>query len=452
MRHQHALIAQAKFAAESSGQFDQDLVPRLCGYLHSLPKYKFGDGLGLKGNYSFLLCELEIILFVTACRLLRKRTYFQTYFPQASLLPTTLRPASSPISSLSLIRDPRLVRIFSNLSGHTSTSSPRLSSPTAVRAIDIIFYYPSRPCFYILTHYLASCLNNIADKVCEFVLPSLNGLLTALESSKFEFESRDFADLISHSNALLSNSTSEQIRKAIDTITQEPSTTYARRVLAIYARDNILLSSNRVVLQVLTVKRNMIARLIEANTAKVQLTEEQTVDANVEALALEGKARHTLEYSSEDEKPSVHAEVAVKPSTTAAQSFEAIWTALLSKAFKRTAIAGQTDLTKVLRTEYIMSLQFLSDMRMFANDLLAKGSVSSEFYYREIMSVALVNTVLVAQYFFPRKPLLPGLVSTNYIFSLLLIAIGGSCQCLHSRTGRCPPYTYLQQPVHSDPY
>lgn len=54
MRHQHALIAQAKFAAESSGQFDQDLVPRLCGYLHSLPKYKFGDGLGLKGNSSSL--------------------------------------------------------------------------------------------------------------------------------------------------------------------------------------------------------------------------------------------------------------------------------------------------------------------------------------------------------------------------------------------------------------
>lgn len=51
MRHQHALIAQAKFAAESSGQFDQDLVPRLCGYLHSLPKYQFSDGFGLKGMF-----------------------------------------------------------------------------------------------------------------------------------------------------------------------------------------------------------------------------------------------------------------------------------------------------------------------------------------------------------------------------------------------------------------
>lgn len=233
------------------------------------------------------------------------------------------------------------------------------------------------------------------------MLPSLNGLLTALESSKFEFESRDFADLVSHSNALLSNSTSEHIRKAIDTITQEPSS-YARRVLATYARDNILLSSNRVVLQVLTVKRNMIARLIEANTAKVQLTEEQKVEADVEALALEGKARHTLEYSSEDEKPSVHTVIDVLPSTTAAQSFEAIWTSLLSKAFKRTAVAGQADLTKVLRTEYIMSLQFLSDMRMFANDLLAKGSVSSEFYYREIMSVALVSAFLSSNAF-PQK-------------------------------------------------
>jgi hypothetical protein len=49
MRHQHALIAQAKFAAESSGQFDQDLVPRLSGYLHSLVNFQFTDGFGLKG-------------------------------------------------------------------------------------------------------------------------------------------------------------------------------------------------------------------------------------------------------------------------------------------------------------------------------------------------------------------------------------------------------------------
>lgn len=245
-----------------------------------------------------------------------------------------------------------------------------------------------------LIHLLASCQTIIADKVCEFVLPSLNGLLTSLESSQFEFESRDFADLVSHSNALLSNSTSEHIRKAIDTITQEPSTSYARRVLSTYARDHIILSSNRVVLQVLTVKRNMIARLIEANTAKVQLTEEQQVEADVEALTLNGKARHTLEYSSEDEKPSIHAEAIMKPSTAAIQSFETTWTSLLSRAFKRTAVAGQTDLTKVLRAEYIMSLQFLSDMRVFANDLLAKGSVSSEFYYREIMSVALVSAPL----------------------------------------------------------
>jgi hypothetical protein len=218
----------------------------------------------------------------------------------------------------------------------------------------------------------------------------LNGLLTALEDSKFEFESCDFANLVSHSNTLLSNNTSEHIRKAIDTITQEPSTSYARRILSTYARDNILFSSNRVVLQVLTVKRNMIARLIDANIAKTYLADEQ-VETDMQALVHEGKARHTLEYSSEDEKPTAHAHVDVKESVIDAHPFDSIWASLLSKAFKRTAVAGQTDLTKVLRAEYIMSLQFLSDMRMFANDLLAKGSVSNEFYYREIMSVALVS-------------------------------------------------------------
>jgi hypothetical protein len=54
MRHQHALIAQAKFAAESTGQFDHELVPRLNGYLHSLPNYKFSDGFGLRGTFFFL--------------------------------------------------------------------------------------------------------------------------------------------------------------------------------------------------------------------------------------------------------------------------------------------------------------------------------------------------------------------------------------------------------------
>ncbi|KAF9550420.1 phosphatidylinositol-4- kinase [Mortierella hygrophila] len=347
MRHQHALIAQAKFAAESSGQFDQDLVPRLCGYLHSLPKYKFGDGLGLKGK--------------------------------------------SPADN-----------ITASFITHLLTIANKRPS-TRQDILDSVWEYFDKLSTIVLS--------GSADKVCEFVLPSLNGLLTALESSKFEFESHDFTNLVSHSNALLSNSTSEHIRKAIDTITQEPSTSYARRVLATYARDNVLLSSNRVVLQVLTVKRNMIARLIEANTAKVQLTQEQQVEADVEALALSGKARHTLEYSSEDEKPSAHAEIIIKPLTTATQSFETIWTSLLTKAFRRTDVAVRTDLTKVLRAEYIMSLQFLSDMRVFANDLLAKGSVSSEFYYREIMSVALQLAALASVYIHELDDVLPTHIS-----------------------------------------
>ncbi|KAF9906504.1 phosphatidylinositol-4- kinase [Linnemannia zychae] len=349
MRHQHALIAQAKFAAESAGQFDHDLVPRLCGYLHSLPKYKFGDGLGLKGK--------------------------------------------SPADN-----------VTSNFVTHLLTIASKRPS-TRQDILNSVWSY--------LDKLSTIVLNDNAAKVCEFVLPSLNGLLTALEASKFEFESRDFADLVSHSNALLSSSTSEHIRKAIDTITQEPSTSYARRVLSTYARDNILLSSNRVVFQVLTVKRNMIARLIDINIAKVHLTGEEQFEADVRALALEGKARHTLEYSSEDEKPTPHAQATIEKSATSTQSFDNIWTSLLSKAFQRTAVAGQTDLTKVLRTEYIMSLQFLSDMRMFANDLLAKGSVSNEFYYREIMSVALQLASLASLYIHELDDVLPTHISNS---------------------------------------
>jgi len=52
--------------------------------------------------------------------------------------------------------------------------------------------------------------------------------------------------------------------------------------------------------------------------------------------------------------------------------------------------AGPIDLTKTMRIEYIMSLQFFADMRSFANDLLAQGNVSYEFYYSEIMGISLV--------------------------------------------------------------
>ncbi|KAF9919852.1 phosphatidylinositol-4- kinase [Linnemannia zychae] len=351
MRHQHALIAQAKFAAESSGQFDQDLVPRLCSYLHSLPKYRFGDGLGLKGK--------------------------------------------SPADNITASFVTHLLTI----------ASKRPSNRQDI--LDSIWSF--------LDKLSTIVLSDNATKVCEFALPSLNGLLTALESSNFEFESRDFANLVSHSNPLLSNNTSEHIRKAIDTITQEPSTSYARRVLSAYARDNILLSSNRVVLQVLTVKRNMIARLIKVNTTRVELIEEQQVEADVQSLALESKARHTLEYSCEDEKPSVHAEFTIKQPTTATQDFEAIWTSLLSNTFKRTAVAGEADLTKVLRAEYIMSLQFLADMRMFANDLLAKGSVSGEFHYREIMSVSLQLASLSSIYIHELDDVLPTHISNTLL-------------------------------------
>lgn len=52
--------------------------------------------------------------------------------------------------------------------------------------------------------------------------------------------------------------------------------------------------------------------------------------------------------------------------------------------------AGPVDLTKTMRTEYIMSLQFFADMRSFANELLVQGNVSYEFYYSEIMGISLV--------------------------------------------------------------
>ncbi|KAF9422055.1 hypothetical protein BGZ94_008664, partial [Podila epigama] len=259
MRHQHALIAQAKFAAESSGQFDQDLVPRLCGYLHSLPKYQFSDGFGLKGKSSADVLTSQIVthLFTVAGK-------------RASVRQEILDSVWDYVDKLSTL-----------------------------------------------------VLSDDAAKICEFTLPSLNGLLTALETSTLAFQPRDFADLVSHSNAFLSSETSEHIRKAIDTVKQDAGNTYARRVLTQYSRESIVLSSNRVVLQVLTVKRNMIGSLIASHVAKA----EDIVDS---VAIQESRTKHTFEYSSDDEKPTLATQAKEPSVESPAKSFDDIWTALLT--------------------------------------------------------------------------------------------------------------------------
>ena len=226
--------------------------------------------------------------------------------------------------------------------------------------------------------------------MCEFVLPSLNGLWTALETSTLAFEPKDFADLVAHSNAFLSNETSEHIRKAIDTIKQGTANIYARRVLIQYTREGIVLSSNRVILQVLTVKRNMMGRIIDAQisqTARVNGTTNGHVHTN---------GKHALEHS-EDDGPSQHNDAAsstaslVPDNVASVKSFGEIWTALLIKPANLRAAVSQYDLTQVMRTEYVKSLQFFADIREFSNELLAKSSVSHEFYYAEIMGISLVG-------------------------------------------------------------
>ncbi|KAF8932770.1 phosphatidylinositol-4- kinase [Dissophora ornata] len=322
MRHQHALIAQAKFAAESSGQFDNDLVPRLCGYLHSLANFQFSDGFGLKGK--------------------------------------------SPADSLTY-----------NLATHLLTIAGKRPA-VRQQVLDSIWSYLDK-----LSSFVKS---DNAEKVCEFALPSLNGLLAALETSSLEFQPRDFADLVSHSNPFLSSGTTENIRKAINIVKQDTNNSYARRLLSQYAEESIILSSNRVVLQVLTVKRNMIGCLINVQLAKAQ-TKEQADDA-ADAKSAE-KAQKSSAYL----------------------TFDDTWSTLLTTPVKVLA-SGPVDLTKIMRTEYIMSLQFFADMRSFANELLTQGSVSYEFYYSEIMGISLQLASLASVYIHELDDVLPSHIST----------------------------------------
>ncbi|KAG9323613.1 hypothetical protein KVV02_006902 [Mortierella alpina] len=322
MRHQHALVAQAKFAAESSGQFDQDLVPRLSGYLHSLANFQFSDGFGLKGK--------------------------------------------SPADSLTY-----------NLTTHLLTIAGKRPA-VRQQVLDSIWAYLDKLSSFVIS--------DNASKVCEFVLPSLNGLLAALETSSLEFQPRDFADLVAHSNPFLSSETSEHIRKAISVIKQDTTNSYAHRVLSQYAGESIVLSSNRVVLQVLTVKRNMIGCLVNTHLAKAK------------ANAKEDPADTTSDHK--EKKSAAPADV----------SFDDIWSTLLTTPVKLGS-PGSVDLTKIMRTEYIMSLQFFADMRSFANGLLAQGSVSYEFYYSEIMGISLQLASLASVYIHELDDVLPSHIS-----------------------------------------
>ncbi|KAG0310681.1 phosphatidylinositol-4- kinase [Dissophora globulifera] len=315
MRHQHALVAQARFAAESTGQFDQDLVPRLCGYLHSLSNFQFSDGFGLKGK--------------------------------------------SPADSLTY-----------NLTTHLLTIAGKRPA-VRQQILDSVWSYLDKLSVLVKS--------DNADKICEFALPSLNGLLAALETSTLAFQPRDFADLVSHSNAFLSSETSESIRKAVNYVKQDVNNSYARRVLSQYAEESVVLSSNRVVLQVLTVKRNMIGCLIKS---------------------------HFIQPAT---KELPNGTAGTSPSTYLA--FDDIWSALLTHPVK-VAASGPVDLTKIMRTEYIMSLQFFADMRSFANELLAQGSVSYEFYYTEIMGISLQLASLASVYIHELDDVLPSHIST----------------------------------------
>ncbi|KAF9381697.1 phosphatidylinositol-4- kinase [Podila verticillata] len=313
IRHQHALIAQAKFAAESSGQFDSELIPRLSGYLHSLSNYQYSDGFGLKGR--------------------------------------------SPADSLT----------FNLVSNLLTIAGTRPSARQQV--LDSIWAYLDKLSSFVFSE--------SAGKICEFVLPSLNGLLAALETSRLDFQPRDFSNLVSHSNSFLSSETAESIRRAIVQVKQDSNDTYARRVLAQYAGESIVLSSNRVVLQVLTVKRNMIGCLIHTQRTKT---------------------------------PPTGASSAKKATPASTPTFDDIWTSLLMAPASLNT-AGPVDLTKTMRTEYIMSLQFFADMRSFANDLLAQGNVSYEFYYSEIMGISLQLASLSSVYIHELDDVLPSHIS-----------------------------------------
>ncbi|CAG8615185.1 6660_t:CDS:10, partial [Paraglomus brasilianum] len=96
------------------------------------------------------------------------------------------------------------------------------------------------------------------------VLPLINGTLRSLQISSLEWTLADFEAINNLSLSLLSNELIQHISGIIEKIlkSNDDSDYYAKKVLFRYSNSHILLSSNGLVLNVLQLMQNMLARIL----------------------------------------------------------------------------------------------------------------------------------------------------------------------------------------------
>jgi len=178
------------------------------------------------------------------------------------------------------------------------------------------------------------------------VLPLINGTLRSLQISSLEWTLADFEAINNLSLSLLSNELIQHISGIIEKIlkSNDDSDYYAKKVLFRYSNSHILLSSNGLVLNVLQLMQNMLARilLITSNNEVVIMGPDQ------------------------------------------------VWTALVSSGMNVNWTLDEKT-KNVLRGTYVMALQYYTELEK----LMAQGKdVPTAKSVIEIMAASLVSLFL----------------------------------------------------------
>ncbi|CAG8472314.1 2360_t:CDS:10 [Dentiscutata erythropus] len=186
-----------------------------------------------------------------------------------------------------------------------------------------------------------------AEYICTVVLPMLNGLFRAIQSSNFPWHCNEFESFAHQSQALVHNDCLQEIGKIIDTIahSSDPAHVYIKKFLARYQSQGYPLSTNGIILGLTMVMRSMLTRAIFV------------LSHPDDAFGL--------------------------------MTFKDVWGIVVCN--KVVISLPVTDyVKKALRRTYVMSLQYFAELSIILDKLVAQGNdCPPALYAREIMAASL---------------------------------------------------------------
>ncbi|KAL0081209.1 hypothetical protein J3Q64DRAFT_1850940 [Phycomyces blakesleeanus] len=301
---QHSLSALVRYATKAPKERQDELLPRLLAYIRYLPAYNWEETILTKG------------------------------LPPADGITYSL---FSGLLDISFQQPEEYERIVGILWSYGQCIIQQLNTTTVERAIT-------------------------------FILPSLAGLSRALQLTPYIYRPTQLLAICHLSQPLIQDTTLVFIRQAITACLREhESTTYSRRVLAKYWEDDIPLSSNRVIYDLLIILRNVSARVISKT---------EPISGNC-----------ALQPSKQLRK--LHLTLHVEPA----------WSTLMKNTAGEEIIADSDSMKSSLRSIYVMSLGYYEDIRKYAEKSIQEGKKwASDAYMPEIMGTSLQVAALASVY------------------------------------------------------